>query len=326
MKLRSYSVAAVMGASFLSFFSIFQKLLINADPFIPKGFIVPVFFGGFAGLFVAIWRHKALTHQWQLEDLNKELEKRVEDRTHDLSVANRELELANNTKRNFFAIMSHDLRGPIGSFIQLTELLSDNTDCVSDPETKTILSKIDKSGQALLTLIENLFLWAQSQSGKLNAKQSNSDLCAITDNVLQTLTNAAEQKGITLATELHKGTTAYIDSNMISTVIRNLVSNAIKFTRKDGVITVKNIDRGQMIDILVCDSGMGIEEKIAENLFRLDVMHSTKGTDQELGSGMGLNLCKEFVEKNNGKLWLQKTGSNGSTFTFSIPKNELTVE
>ena len=325
MKLRSYLVALVMGALFLSFFSIFQKLLINADPFILKGFIVPVFFGGFAGLLVAIWRNKALIHQRQLENLNKELEKRVEERTHDLSVANRELELANNTKRKFFSIMTHDLRNPIGSFILLTELLVDNSDCISDPETKAILSNIDKSGQALLDLIENLFLWAQSQSGELNAEPSKSDLYAITDTVLQTLTNATETKGITLVSEVHKGTTAYIDSNMITTVIRNLVNNAIKFTRKNGVIKVKGIDKDQIIDILVCDSGMGIEKKVAEDLFRLDVMHSTKGTDQERGSGMGLKLCKEFVEKNNGKLWLQETGSNGSTFAFSIPKHGLTM-
>jgi len=178
-----------------------------------------------------------------------------------------------------------------------------------------------KAGKSLLNLSDNLFLWAQSQSKHLTPVFSKIDLFDIIIHVKQALSNSAKTKNISIVSDIEKGTYVHIDSHMITTVIRNLVNNAIKFTPKNGTIKIESSDKIQTINVYISDTGVGIKDDIANKLFKLDYKHSTQGTNHEIGSGMGLKLCREFVEKNNGKIWIvTKEGTQGSTFAFSMPK------
>ena len=232
---------------------------------------------------------------------------------------------ANATKDKFFSIIAHDLKNPIHNLINLSEILIHNFDSWDRETTNEFIQYINQSSKQGFNLLENLLEWSRAQTGEIKWHPKEIDLKEIQDTTVNLLSTTAKNKNIDLNTQIEEGMTAYADANMISTVIRNLLSNALKFTEQGGKVTIKAKKTIEFIEITVSDTGIGIDEEDIPKLFRLDVNHTTIGTAQEEGTGLGLILCKEFVEKNGGKIWVESELGKGSDFKFILPVRKSKV-
>lgn len=261
---------------------------------------------------------------------NIKLEKTVEERTAELAELNNELQISekqllelNQTKDKFFSIIAHDLRNPMSVLMSSTDFLSKSVDLMTQSEIIDLISDLNKTSKSLYDLLENLLTWARSQSGKIDYNPEEFDLSELATAVVYTLGINAENKNIELKSDISQFTFVKADYNMISTVLRNLVSNAIKFTSEFGKIhisaKVKNEENKKMTEISISDSGIGISQKDLQKLFKLDTAHTTIGTGQEKGTGLGLILCKEFVEKHGGSIKAESQEGKGTVFIFSLP-------
>ncbi|MBI9033372.1 MAG: cache domain-containing protein [Bacteroidales bacterium] len=226
----------------------------------------------------------------------------------------------NATKDKFFSIIAHDLKNPFNSLLGLSELLNLSYEEMNKEQHKEIIENMHLSANTLYTLLENLLHWARSQSGAMEYKPENINLFDLTTTVLILSNKQAEEKQITILNKLTNPLNVYADPQMTSTVIRNLISNAIKFTPENGEITIaQKMFSPEFAEISITDTGVGIPEVVRTHLFDIGNKVSTKGTRKESGSGLGLILCKEFVEKNGGKINIESTVGKGSRFYFTIP-------
>jgi signal transduction histidine kinase/ligand-binding sensor domain-containing protein len=264
-----------------------------------------------------------------LIDLNKDiLEKKnkLEEKSRDLEVAfeeiqnqKAELEKLNATKNKFFSIVAHDLRGPLNSLSNFADLMLDFTDALSPQEIKRIGADLRKAVKNTFNLTDNLLAWARSQMDNLSHKPENVDVYQTVADTFTLLAPTAESKQLQLLSEVLPGTDVYCDRDQLTFVVRNLISNAIKFTMPEGHILVKAFTDGQRVEISVVDNGVGMSEEVALKIFDIGSKHSTLGTTGEKGTGLGLLLCKEFIEKNGGQIWVKSQVSKGSCFTVSLP-------
>lgn len=225
----------------------------------------------------------------------------------------------NATKDKFFSIISHDLKGPLNSLTSFSSLLINHTESLTRDEIKMLAADLDKSLKNLFALLENLLEWSRSQTGNIDFKAEKFSIVALLEENKTLLANQAQNKNITIENTSTSDIVVQAHKHSTNTVIRNLISNAIKFTGKDGSITVKATMADGHAVVSVTDSGVGMTAEIVARLFRLDAKHSTRGTADEKGTGLGLILCKEFVEKNGGRIWVESTPGVGSTFYFTVP-------
>ena len=242
-----------------------------------------------------------------------------------LTLKNRESELVNlnATKDKFFSIIAHDLRGPLGSLKTLLDMMIDDFESFTHVETVDYLRLISDSAKNIYSLLENLLIWSRAQRGLIELKSEMNDLSFLAGDAVNVLRLQADAKSIKLINNIPEGSFAYIDVNLITTVIRNLTSNAIKFTRENGSITISSKDDDpEFIAVSVTDTGVGMTDEVKDKLFRIDVNVTNIGTSGEKGTGLGLILCKEFVEKMGGRIWVDSKSGEGSTFSFTLPKNE----
>ncbi|NOX46306.1 MAG: sensor histidine kinase [Chlorobi bacterium] len=251
----------------------------------------------------------------QLALKNKEIEQQGEN----VQKLNAELQEANATKDKFFSIVAHDLKNPFNSLILLTEMLLDDIDTLTKEEIVEYLEKIKTSSENTYMLLQNLLDWASSQTGKHKVHPEKIDEKSLALEMLSLLLPNAENKEISMRSDIPANSYSFADKNMISTVLLNLLSNAIKFTPRKGKINISFINKKSSHVFVVSDNGVGISEKDRKNLFRIDKKIQNKGTEKEPGTGLGLLLCKEFVEKNNGHIWVESELGKGSKFFFSIP-------
>jgi signal transduction histidine kinase len=275
-----------------------------------------------------------------LKNLNTELEQKVIERTHDLESVNMQLhqELTDRilaedalkksesqlkeliaTKDKFFNIVAHDLKNPFTSLIGSSELLSRNIDQMDNEKIKTlafILYDASKSGYAIL---QNLLDWSRSQTGLLKFNPENINLRNLIDEHILNLEQISSNKEIKIHSEVKDDLFIYGDKNMIKTILRNLLSNAVKYSYRSGKVIVCASVNDKEVIISVKDNGIGIPEEDTKKIFRIDAKYSVPGTENELGTGLGLKLCKEFVEKQGGKIWVESVEKKGSEFKFSIP-------
>ncbi|MFA3782029.1 ATP-binding protein [Melioribacteraceae bacterium 4301-Me] len=233
----------------------------------------------------------------------------------------RKLEEVNNQKDKLFSIVAHDLRSPFYSLLGFTQLLRDEFDNTPDEEKKEYIDNIAVSLKNLLALIDNLLTWARINMNKVNFEPDIIYLDYVIKKVIDSLKFAAHQKSISIINNCPPEQKVYADSNMIETVIRNLVSNAIKFTHENGKVEINVKDQKENILIEIKDNGIGMDETSLSSLFQNNSNRSSSGTKNEQGTGLGLIICKEFIEKNNGKLNIQSKVGEGSTFSFTLPKN-----
>ncbi|MBL4560432.1 MAG: cyclic nucleotide-binding domain-containing protein [Labilibaculum sp.] len=231
----------------------------------------------------------------------------------------KELESLNATKDKFFSIIAHDLKNPFASLIGASDLLVDNAEELSKEQVKTFSGIINQSARQGFRLLENLLTWSRMQTGSIAWKPKEIDLWDLVNEVVILHTGSAENKEIQIEANVDEDLKITADPNMINTVVRNLVSNAIKFTPKGGSITVSSHNKGDSVEIWVTDSGIGIDSEGQKKLFRIDEQLIKSGTENESGTGLGLILCKEFIEMHRGCIWVESELGKGSVFKFSIP-------
>ncbi|AYB35229.1 tetratricopeptide repeat protein [Chryseolinea soli] len=232
---------------------------------------------------------------------------------------NLKLQELNATKDKFFSIISHDLKGPLNSLTSFSGLLLHHTDSLSKEEIQMLAKDLDKSVKNLFALLENLLEWSRSQTGNIEFKPEVFDLNAVVEENRALLKAQAQQKKITLNNAGEGAWMVRAHKNSINTVVRNLISNAIKFTGEGGQITTRLRRQNGRVIIAIADNGVGMSPEVMKKLFRIEAKHSTKGTADEKGTGLGLILCREFVEKNGGQIWVESEEGRGSVFSFSVP-------
>lgn len=233
---------------------------------------------------------------------------------------NEELENATKNKDKFFSIISHDLRSPLSGIMTLMDIMVTDYDTLKEDEKKEIIAEAVITSRNTFTLMENLLEWSRMQTGNMNFEPQNITLSFIAIGVRNLFKLKLKEKSLSLDFDIESESFVFADMQMTETVFRNLISNAIKFTPQFGLIliTFENLDNEVLIKIK--DTGVGMDEKQTSNLFRLDQTNSSVGTAGERGTGLGLILCKELIEKQGGRIWIESEIGSGSTFFFTLPK------
>lgn len=256
------------------------------------------------------------------------LEEKLTQRSYELKLEKeniekqkRNLEELNATKDKFFSIIAHDLKNPFNSVIGLSELLLYRYDSYDDAKIKEFIQQIHTFSSNAYNLLDNLLQWARSQTGRLKHKPDDLHMEAIIRESINLLQDTADKKNIKLTSDVNNSIHCYADPNMVKTIIRNLLSNAIKFTNENGkVYLTAEKEQGNKIKFSVVDNGVGIPADKVDHIFDLTRHYSSEGTNSEKGTGLGLILCKEFVEKNGGEIWVESEEGEGSSFNFTLPE------
>ena len=251
-----------------------------------------------------------------LKKLNRELEVQKED----LELRESELWETNNTKNKLFSIIAHDLRGPIGALEGLLKLL--NSGDIKESEFKEFIPKLKNDVNSISFTLNNLLTWGQSQMREATTDPTNVDLNALVENNINLLSELAFTKMITMDNLIVNKAIIWSDENQMDIVIRNLLSNALKFTPNNGHITIGYVDRPDYLEVFVKDNGIGMDEYVQEQILSKNTNITTYGTNNEKGTGLGLSLCSEMVIKNGGTLWVKSEINEGSTFYFTVPKGK----
>jgi len=241
-------------------------------------------------------------------------------------VAEEKLKELNISKDKFLSIISHDLKTPFGQFISAKELILDKIGEYDISQLENLIRLLNEQAQQSYKLLENLLEWSRSQKGLIKFNPGPICIGVLTDEVIGSLKQIADNKSITVTSKIKKGLFIYADKYMLSTILRNLISNAIKFTYEHGMVTIttkylmpKQLIDDKQLEVSIADTGVGIRDEEIPKLFRIDTAYSTKGTGKESGTGLGLILCKEFVEKHGGQIWVESEPGKGSTFKFTLP-------
>jgi PAS domain S-box-containing protein len=225
----------------------------------------------------------------------------------------------NITKDKFFSIITHDLRSPFSSIIGFSNLLAEKVLAKDYAKVAEYADIIEKSSWRAMELLTNLIEWSNSQTGRINFCPEYFELPLLVEEIFTLINDLAVQKSITITRELSQSLVVFADKAMISTVLRNLVSNAIKYTHPGGKVIIKAKKNQHDLVVSIIDDGVGLSNEAIENLFSIETNISTQGTMQERGTGLGLLLCKEFIQKHDGRIWVESIQGMGSIFIFSIP-------
>jgi len=231
-----------------------------------------------------------------------------------------ELRESNASKDKMFSIIAHDLRTPFNGLLAFSDILSNDYESLSKDEVQEYIEVIRSLSRNTFNLLEKLLQWSRLQTGRMEFNPVKLSFQEQVEPILGLLSANARGKSIELTGNIEKGLTILSDQNMVHAVIRNLASNAIKFTPENGSVTITaHAVPGNMAEITVSDTGVGIDPENLNNLFRVENQHSTKGTRGETGTGLGLILCKEFIERNGGSIRVESEPGKGSRFIFTLP-------
>ncbi|WP_289659128.1 sensor histidine kinase [Flavobacterium panacagri] len=222
-------------------------------------------------------------------------------------------------KNLFFSIIAHDLKGPLGSSLALSEILSQEIDTYSREEIKEITEMLHDSNKNIYKLLENLLNWSRMQTGMIEYNPKMIDLNSLIEENIKLSKSTALNKNIDLRFESTEVVSTMLDKDMIDTVLRNLLTNAVKFTEQQGEIVVSLHKTNKKAEVSIRDNGIGIPLNIQEKLFKINEKVIQKGTENEIGNGLGLLLCHEFIKKHHGEIWAESKLGKGSTFKFILP-------
>ena len=265
---------------------------------------------GIVGIFIDITENRMVTRE--LTELKEHLEEQVVKRTA-------QLQEANATKDQFFSIIAHDLKSPFNIIQGFLNLIHEEFDEFNSQELKEFISKTLEASTNTFTLLENLLEWSRSQRGTIENKPVRMNLCETCDEVIHYNADMASNKNIRIINTISHDHVAFADANMTRTIIRNLVTNALKFSHPTDDITISSEIDGDRVVVCVQDKGIGMSKDYLEKLFVINEKTQRQGTYKEKGTGLGLILCKEFVEKNKGEIWVESRENEGSSFYFSLP-------
>jgi PAS domain S-box-containing protein len=244
--------------------------------------------------------------------------KKAEENLRESELQLREL---NATKDKLFSIIAHDLRSPFNNILVLCDIMKAQSSKPEDSQPEMYLDLIHATAKNTLVLLENLLDWAKSQSGQIEFKTEKTSISSVIQEILNLSRSLAQTKGISIQVTETDDIEVNSDKKILKTVFRNLISNAIKYSKPGGKIVISAIEAEDQVKIIISDSGVGMDEKTLENLFGITTNTPLPGTLNEKGSGFGLVLCKEFVEKLGGKIWVESEEGKGSDFIFTIPRN-----
>jgi two-component system, sensor histidine kinase and response regulator len=244
---------------------------------------------------------------------------------HSMKSMNVSLQELNATKDKFFSIIAHDLKNPFATVIGFSDVLLERVKENNYEGAGEIAEIIKNSSERAMALLMNLMEWSRSQTGRMEYNPRQMQVSSLIEDLWELLNDTAKQKSILLLKEIPSGKTIFADSAMISTVIRNLISNALKFTNPGGKIVLSAEKKATEWHITVADNGVGIPAATIPKIFLIDGNISTTGTQNEQGTGLGLVLCKEFIEKHGGHLWVESEIDKGSSFYFTIPDMQITT-
>ena len=230
-----------------------------------------------------------------------------------------ELRAVNSAKDKFFSIISHDLKNPFHSINAALKLLLSEIDSFSSEDRTLFLRSILTTSERAYSLLENLLLWSREQMGNIEFEPEKIEVFEIVIETIKHLEQNASLKNINVNTSIENNIFVKADRNMIMTVLRNLLANAIKFTEENGEIDIQSVESDGYVKINVIDNGTGIQPENIKKLFRIDQSFSTQGTKGEDGTGLGLIICKDFIEKNEGKIWVESEYRKGSKFSIELP-------
>lgn len=231
-----------------------------------------------------------------------------------------QLKELNASKDKFFSIIAHDLKGPFQGLIGYSTILSSDINSLTQEEVHELAQSLNQSATQLFKLLENLLSWSRIQRGVIECNPIDFQLSLLTRQNIDLIKSRADQKEINVKFDIPDDITLFADVNMVNTILRNLLSNAVKFTHRGGTITLsatkKSSDR---VEINIKDSGVGMSNEVQKNVFRIDTYHTTPGTENELGTGLGLVLCKDLVHKNDGEIYVESVLGEGSVFSVILP-------
>jgi len=265
-----------------------------------------------ACLFVLILLNKRV-HQNRLNQL-------LNKKNEEISIQRDHLDELNQTKDKLFSIIAHDLRGPIGNASVFLEFLTSGENEFTQTELHENLDLLKDSLKETFKLLENLLTWALAQRGEIAFNPTKNNLYNVAQTNIDLFSSNAENKKVQLFNKLDPGLSFDFDHEMINTVIRNLINNAIKYTFEEGQITISAKTLNNNIEISIQDTGIGMDDETAHLLFIMNIgKNSTAGTHGEKGTGLGLIICKEFVSKHKGNIWVESELGKGSTFKFTLP-------
>jgi len=247
-----------------------------------------------------------------ISEYNLELENVIKERVA-------ALEEAIATKDLMFSIIAHDLKSPFNVILGFTGLLKGKLQSMDFEKSEKLICGMNSQARNTYNLLEDLLTWARDNSHKIRYNPTFCNISKICDNVIDQIKHTAQMKGITINSFHSQEAYAYADKNMIQVILRNLITNAIKFTKNGGKIDIFSMPEGEFVEITVSDNGIGINEKFKSTLFKSDFNVSEPGTANEKGSGLGLVICKRFVDRHQGKIWIENNTEKGSTFKFTMP-------
>jgi PAS domain S-box-containing protein len=237
----------------------------------------------------------------------------------EIKLKNEQLQTINAEKDKFFSIIAHDLRSPLSAFVAATQILAEEIRTMNMEEINEITLSLRTSATNIYTLLENLLEWSRLRRGGLDFIPEKLNLKEKVNDCIDVLSESARKKEIKINVSIPDELDIYADNHMFDTVVRNLVSNAIKFTPVGGKVSVEAVcNNDHLVEVKVRDSGIGMTPELKDKLFLLSERTSRPGTEGELSTGLGLLLCKEFIEKNDGKIWVESEVGKGSTFSFTI--------
>ena len=247
-----------------------------------------------------------------ISDYNLELENTIKERT-------KELEEAIATKDLMFSIIAHDLKSPFNVILGFTGLLKDKLREMDIKKAEKLISGMNTQARNTYNLLEDLLTWARDNSNKIGYNPIHCNISSICNEVVNQLKDTAQMKGITINSFHSTEVYVYADKNMVEVILRNLITNSIKFTECFGKIDIYSMPIDGFIEVSVSDNGIGIDEKFKANLFKSDFNESTPGTANERGSGLGLVICKRFIERHQGKIWVENNREKGTIVKFTLP-------
>ncbi|NOZ45787.1 MAG: sensor histidine kinase, partial [Chlorobi bacterium] len=292
-----------------------QKLIRNISI---AGFLIMIIM-----VFIVLRSYKQKIHANNLlKHKNQQINQQKEELIHinnQLKKRENELYAANLTKDKFSSIIAHDLKSPFNVIFGFTKLLYEDIDDYDMEAIKDFLIKILSVTDNAYKLLQNLLDWSMTQTGEFSFNPEHIDCHPLLIDIIKLLESSANEKSIKISNEVQPQTIVYADKNMLSTIFRNLISNAIKFTPRKGELSISMYREKYNIVFVFSDKGIGINKNNIEKLFKIDEEFKTDGTEKEKGTGLGLILCKEFVEKHKGKLWVESIVGEGSKFYVSFP-------
>lgn len=249
----------------------------------------------------------------------------LKEQTEVLKESERNLSDLNATKDKFFSIIAHDLKGSFSNIFELSKLLKEKCGESNEAKAKEIIQHLYSTAENTRNLLENLLDWASIQRGKMAFNPEIINLNSAVSECFDVLMAISKSKSISMTNNISPKTTVFADINMLKTILRNLVSNAIKFTPNGGSISISKYHKNNKVEVCVLDTGVGMNLKTTKELFKISKVQSTYGTEGEQGTGLGLLLCKEFVERHRGKIWVESEIGAGTKFWFSLPWHDNLV-